>query len=32
MGPNGRTFKNVIINMMSSPISNSKARILGNFN
>ena len=32
MGPYGRTFKNVITNMMSSPISNSKARILGNFN
>jgi hypothetical protein len=32
MGPYGRTFKNVITNMMSSPISNSKVRILGNFN
>ena len=32
MGPCVRTFKNVIINMMSSPKNNSKARILDNFN
>jgi hypothetical protein len=32
MGPYGHTLKNVIINMMSSPITNSNARILGNSN